>query len=220
MAAKSTQKSIAIIVPPKTQSLDVSGPLDAFLDANRHSSGGALYEVRLIAIGAGRTIKVGGMSAVADCSISDHVGPIDTMLVAGTPDYAAASTSTDLHTWLRRLAPRTRRYGSVCTGAFFLGPAGLFEGLNATTHRQHTAELAELFPTAQVVPDQIYVQDGALYTSAGVTAGIDLALKLIEDDNDRDLALTIARRLVAFLKRPGGQSQFSAHPAAENRRRG
>jgi hypothetical protein len=89
MAAKSTQKSIAIIVPPKTQSLDVSGPLDAFLDANRHSSGGALYEVRLIAIGAGRTIKVGGMSAVADCSISDHVGPIDTMLVAGTPDYAA-----------------------------------------------------------------------------------------------------------------------------------
>jgi transcriptional regulator GlxA family with amidase domain len=155
------------------------------------------------------------MSVVADSSIFDHVGPIDTMLVAGMPDYAAAFTSTDLHAWLRRRAPKTRRYGSVCTGAFFLGAAGLLDGMNATTHWQHAAELAELFPTAKVVPDQIYVQDGALYTSAGLTAGIDLALKLIEDDNGRDLALTIARRLVVFLKRPGGQSQFSAHLATQ-----
>jgi transcriptional regulator GlxA family with amidase domain len=186
-----------------------------FWKPNRHSAGGILYEVRLIAISAGRTIRVAGMSVVADCSISDHVGPIDAMLVAGTPDYAAASTSTDLHAWLRRHAPRTRRYGSVCTGALFLGAAALLDGKNATTHWQHAAELAELFPTAKVVPDQIYVQDGALYTSAGVTAGIDLALKLIEDDNGRDLALTIARRLAVFLKRPRGQSQFSAHLAAQ-----
>jgi transcriptional regulator GlxA family with amidase domain len=215
MVAKPARKSVAIIVPPKAQSLDVSGPLDAFLEANRHSSGGPLYEVRLVATGAGRTIKVGGMSLIADGSIFDEAGPIDTMLVAGTPDYAIAHTSTDLHAWLRRRAPRTRRYGSVCTGAFFLGAAGLLDGMNATTHWQHAAELAELFPAAKVVPDQIYVQDGALYTSAGVTAGIDLALKLIEDDHGRDLALTVARRLVVFLKRPGGQSQFSAHLAAQ-----
>ena len=124
------------------------------------------------------------------------------MLVAGTPDYALAYASAEFHAWLRRRAPKTRRYGSVCTGAFFLGAAGLLDGMSATTHWQHAAELAERFPAAKVVPDQIYVQDGALYTSAGVTAGIDLALKLIEDDHGRDLALTVARRLVVFLKRP------------------
>jgi transcriptional regulator GlxA family with amidase domain len=215
MVAKPARKSVAIIVPPKAQSLDVSGPLDAFLEANRYSSGGPVYEVKLVATGVCRTIRAGGMSLVADSSIFDEVGAIDTMLVAGTPDYAIAHTSTDLHAWLRRRAPRTRRYGSVCTGAFFLGAAGLLDGMNATTHWQHAAELAESFPAAKVVPDQIYVQDGALYTSAGVTAGIDLALKLIEDDHGRDLALTVARRLVVFLKRPGGQSQFSAHLAAQ-----
>ena len=215
MAAKTIRKSIAIIVPPKAQSLDVSGPLDAFVEANRHSSGTVLYDVRLVATGASRTIKAAGMSLLADSSIFDDTRSIDTMLVAGTPDYAFAYSSSDLHEWLRRRAPKARRYGSVCTGALFLGAASLLDGMNATTHWQHAAELAERFPAAKVVPDQIYVQDGKLYTSAGVTAGIDLALKLIEDENGRDLALTVARRLVVFLKRPGGQSQFSAHLAAQ-----
>jgi transcriptional regulator GlxA family with amidase domain len=124
----------------------------------------------LIATGAGRTIKAGGMSLVADSSIFDDARAIDTMLVAGTPDYLLAYASADVHAWLRRRAPKTRRYGSVCTGAFFLGAAGLLDGRNATTHWQHCAELAERFPAAKVVPDQIYVQDDALYTSAGVTA--------------------------------------------------
>ena len=217
MVTKTARKSVAIVVPPNAQSLDVSGPLDAFLEANRHASVGPLYDVRLIATGARRMIRVGGMSLVADSSIFDDVRSMDTMLVAGTPDYGLAYTSVDFHAWLRRRAPKTRRYGSVCTGAFFLGASGLLDGMSATTHWQHAAELAERFPAAKVVPDQIYVQDGALYTSAGVTAGIDLALKLIEDDHGRDLALTVARRLVVFLKRPGGQSQFSAHLAAQNR---
>jgi transcriptional regulator GlxA family with amidase domain len=215
MVATPARKSVAIVVPPKAQSLDVSGPLDVFLEANRHSSGAPLYEVRLVASGAGRTIKVGGMSLVADSSIFDDASSIDTMLVAGTPDYALVYTNPDFRAWLRRRAPKTRRYCSVCTGAFFLGAAGLLDGMNATTHWQHAAELAERFPAANVAPDQIYIQDGPLYTSAGVTAGIDLALKLIEDDHGRDLALTVARRLVVFLKRPGGQSQFSAHLAAQ-----
>ncbi len=207
-------KSVVIVVPPNAQSLDVSGPLDAFLEANRQSSGPS-YDVRLLSTGAGREVRAGGMSLVADGSIADADQPIDTLLVAGTPDYAQAYSSADFHAWLRRRTPQTRRYGSVCTGAFFLGAAGLLDGLQATTHWQHAAELAERFPAAKIVPDQIYVEDGRLYTSAGVTAGIDLALKLIEDDHGRELALLVARRLVVFLKRPGGQSQFSAHLAAQ-----
>jgi transcriptional regulator GlxA family with amidase domain len=208
-------KPVAIVIPQNAQSLDVSGPLDAFLEANRQAPRQSNYAVRLLSTGHDRTVKAGGMSLVADGSIFEDEGVIDTLLVAGTPDYAQAYTSTELHQWLRRRAPQTRRHGSVCTGAFFLGAAGLLDGLNATTHWQHAAELAEKFPAAKIVPDQIYVEDGALWTSAGVTAGIDLALKLIEDDHGRELALTIARRLVVFLKRPGGQSQFSAHLAAQ-----
>jgi transcriptional regulator GlxA family with amidase domain len=208
-------KSIAIVVPESAQSLDVSGPLDAFLEANRQAPERCNYAIRLLSTGHDRTVKAGGMSLIADGSIFEDEAAIDTLLVAGTPDFAQAYTSTELHEWLRRKAPRTRRHGSICTGAFFLGAAGLLDGLSATTHWQHAAELAERFPAAKVVPDQIYVEDGALWTSAGVTAGIDLALKLIEDDHGRELALTVARRLVVFLKRPGGQSQFSAHLAAQ-----
>ncbi|MFC7398060.1 GlxA family transcriptional regulator [Chelatococcus sp. GCM10030263] len=208
-------RRIALVVPPNAQSLDVSGPLDAFLEANRQSAGQAGYEVRLVATGGDRTVKAGGLSLVADTTIGEDDRPVDTLLVCGTPDYAQAYESTEVHAWLRRRSSEARRYGSVCTGAFYLGGAGLLDGRTATTHWQHATELAERFPAAQVVPDQIYVVDGALYTSAGVTAGIDLALKLIEDDCGRELALTVARRLVVFLKRPGGQSQFSAHLAAQ-----
>lgn len=208
-------KPVAIVVPHNAQSLDISGPLDAFLEANRQAPDRCNYAVRLLSIGPGRTVKAGGMSLVADGSIFDHEGPIDTLLVAGTPTYAQAYADSAVHAWLRRHAPRSRRHGSVCTGAFFLGAAGLLDGLSVTTHWQHAAELAERFPAAKVVADQIFVQDGSLWTSAGVTAGIDLALKLIEDDHGRDVALSVARRLVVFLKRPGGQSQFSAHLAAQ-----
>jgi len=208
-------KPVAIVVPQNAQSLDISGPLDAFLEANRQAPDTCNYDIRLLSIGADRAVKAGGLALVADGSIFEDEGPIDTLLVAGTPDYAQAYTATALHAWLRRHAPRSRRHGSVCTGAFFLGAAGLLDGLNATTHWQHAAELAEKFPAAKVAPDQIFVQDGALWTSAGVTAGIDLALKLIEDDHGRAIALAVARRLVVFLKRPGGQSQFSAHLAAQ-----
>ena len=206
---------IAIVVPPNAQSLDISGPLDAFLEANRQAPSRCNYDVRLLSIGPDRTVKAGGLSLVADGSILEDEAPIDTLLVAGTPDYAQAYAESALPAWLRRQAPRCRRHGSVCTGAFFLAAAGLLDGLNVTTHWQHAAELAERFPAARVEPDQIFVRDGSLWTSAGVTAGIDLALKLIEDDHGRDVALAVARRLVVFLKRPGGQSQFSAHLAAQ-----
>jgi transcriptional regulator GlxA family with amidase domain len=208
-------RSIVIVVPPNAQSLDVSGPLDAFLEANRQAPGECNYTVRLLSTRPDRAVAAGGLSLVADGSIFDDERPIDTLLVAGTPTYAQASDESAVHVWLRRHAPRTRRHGSVCTGAFFLGAAGLLDGLNVTTHWQHAGELAERFPAAKVHSDQIFVQDGSLWTSAGVTAGIDLALKLIEEDHGRDVALAVARRLVVFLKRPGGQSQFSAHLAAQ-----
>lgn len=208
-------RPIAIVVPQNAQSLDISGPLDAFLEANRQAPGKCNYDVRLLSTGPDRTVTAGGMSVVAHGSIFEDEQPIDTLLIAGSPDYAQAYTESPLHVWLRRHAPRSRRHGSVCTGAFFLGAAGLLDGCNVTTHWQHARELAERFPAAKVVPDQIFVQDGPLWTSAGVTAGIDLALKLIEDDHGRDVALSVARRLVVFLKRPGGQSQFSAHLAAQ-----
>jgi transcriptional regulator GlxA family with amidase domain len=206
---------VAIVVPSNAQSLDICGPLDTFLEANRQAPAKCNYEVRLLSTGRELSVKAGAMSLVADNSILEDSQPIDTLLIAGTPDYGQAYGATDLHAWLRGQAPRCRRHGSVCTGAFFLGAAGLLDGLNATTHWQHAAELAERFPAARIVPDQIFVQDGKLWTSAGVTAGIDLALKLIEDDHGRDVALAVARRLVVFLKRPGGQSQFSAHLAAQ-----
>lgn len=207
--------AVAIIVPQNAQSLDISGPLDAFLEANRQAPDKCNYEMRLLSTGPERTVKAGAMSLVTNNSILEDKEPIDTLLVAGTPDYGQAYGATELHAWLRQKAPQCRRHGSVCTGAFFLGAAGLLDGLNVTTHWQHARELAERFPAARIVPDQIFVQDGALWTSAGVTAGIDLALKLIEDDCGREVALLVARRLVVFLKRPGGQSQFSAHLAAQ-----
>lgn len=213
---KPKSKQIAIVVPPNAQLLDVSGPMDAFLEANRQSGGASAYELCLIALSENKMVRAGGAFLMADASIFDEDRRIDTLLVAGTPDYATAYENTDLHAWLRRRAKMTRRCGSVGTGAFFLGAAGLLDGMNATTHWEHTAELAAFCPTAKILPDHIYVEDGTLYTSAGVTAGIDLALKLIEEDHGRELARKVARSLVVSFKRPAGRSQFSAHLTAQN----
>src|ERR1700739_3161292 len=116
-------KPIAIVVPENAQSLDVSGPLDAFLEANRQAPDRSQYTIRLVSAGRDRVVKAGGMSIMAESSIFEDEGAIDTLLVAGTPSYAQAYTSTELHAWLRNRAPQARRYGSVCTGAFFLGAA-------------------------------------------------------------------------------------------------
>lgn len=213
MSASSS--TVVIAVPPDAQPIDVSGPLGAFREANRQSNGKVNYDVRLLSTTRSRSIQVDGMKVSADLSINDAAFAIDTLLVAGTHNYQQAITMPAFQNWLKRRASKTRRYGSVCTGAFFLAAAGLLEGKRVTTHWQQAAELAERYPGTEVIPDSIYVQDGALYTSAGITAGIDLTLKLIEDDHGRELALKVARRLVVFLQRPGGQSQFSAHLAAQ-----
>lgn len=208
-------QTIAIVVPQKAQPLDVSGPLSVFREVYRQSDGEIEYDVQLVSTNREKTINIDGMTIVADRSIYDPDFPIDTLLVAGTHAYKQAFEMEYLHTWIRNRTQKIQRYGSVCTGAFFLGAAGLLDGKRVTTHWQQAEELAKCYPAADVQPDSIFVQDGALCTSAGITAGIDLSLKLVEDDYDRELALKVAKRLVVFLRRPGGQSQFSAHLAAQ-----
>jgi transcriptional regulator GlxA family with amidase domain len=215
LIVSSSPITIVIAVPPNAQSLDVAGPLDVFREASTQTDGVSSYDVKLMSMNGENVVRIGGITLVADYSINDLDLRIDTLLVAGTPDYAQAYEMTAFLAWLQRCVPHVRRYGSVCTGAFFLGAAGLLDGHEATTHWQHAAELAERCASARIMPDAIYIKDGPLYTSAGVTAGIDLALKFVEDDCGRDVALKIARRLVVFLRRPGGQSQFSAHLAAQ-----
>lgn len=212
---KNRRKTIAIVVPPSAQSLDISGPVDAFLEAEKQSAGAASYDIKLLSMTTELCVQAGGMSILTDHLFGDFTAPIDTLLVAGTPDYRCALEMPEFTDWLKQAAPNAHRYGSVCTGAFFLGAAGLLDGRQATTHWRQAAELAARYPKATIMPDAIYIRDGELYTSAGVTAGIDLALRLIEDDHGRELALKIARQLVVFLRRPGGQSQFSAHLAAQ-----
>ena len=212
------RRLIVICVPPAAQSLDISGPLDCFLEANRQCSDGPAYDVRLVAVDGGTQVRAGGMTLVPDTEFSRLGGGIDTLLIAGTPDYARAAEFSAFSIWLQAQARDVRRLGSVCTGAFFLGAAGILSEHQATTHWQHAAELADLYPQSEILPDAIYVADRGIYTSAGVTAGIDLALRLIEEDLGHDIAMAVARRLVVFLRRPGGQSQFSAHLAAQTAR--
>src|SRR5262249_10558699 len=151
-----------------------------------------------------------GLVIVADRALGAARGPFDTVLVAGGEGTRTAMQDPVLLGWLRRVAPRVRRLGSVCTGAFGLAEAGLLDGRRATTHWAWCGALAERYPKVAVEADPIFVRDGNVYTSAGVTAGMDLALALIEEDEGREVALDLARNMVLFLRRPGGQSQFSA----------
>src|SRR6185312_11348452 len=141
--------------------------------------------------------------------------PVDTLIIAGGPGVAAAAADPVLVDWLRRRIRAARRTASVCTGAFLLAATGALDGRRAATHWSYCAELARRFPAVRVEPDPIFVRDGPIWTSAGVTAGIDLALALVEEDLGRSMALAVARYLVVFLKRPGGQAQFSASLALQ-----
>jgi transcriptional regulator GlxA family with amidase domain len=149
-----------------------------------------------------------GLSFVPDAGMREAAEPSDTLIVVGpygVPDHPIE----DVTRWLKRQALQSRRFGSTCTGAFLLADAGLLAGRRATTHWQYADRLAAAHPDIRVEPDRIFVRDGPVFSSAGVTAAIDLAFSLIEEDHGRALALWVARRLVVFLKRPGGQSQFS-----------
>jgi transcriptional regulator GlxA family with amidase domain len=207
-------REVVFVVYPHLQGLDLVGPAEVFAGANREL-GREVYRVRTAAVRPGVVPTHGGLGLVADTALADVRGPLDTLVVVGGQGTRDAVADAELIGEVIRLARRARRVTSVCSGAFLLGMAGLLDGRRATTHWEVCDLLAATFPDVDVDPDPIFVQDGHVYTSAGVTSGMDLALALVEDDHGRDLALAVARRLVLFLRRPGNQSQFSASLAAQ-----
>jgi transcriptional regulator GlxA family with amidase domain len=203
-------RRVWILAFPDAQLLDVAGPWEVFALANRVGAPSApRYALTLVAPSRGTIGTSGGLSLVAQRSLARATGPVDTLLVAGGVGTRPRARDRRLVPWIRRAARRARRVASVCTGAFLLAEAGLLDGRRATTHWAACDALARRFPAVQVERDPIFVREGNVYTSAGITSGIDLALALVEEDCGRELAITVARWLVMFLRRPGGQSQFS-----------
>lgn len=214
MNAKSKPRTIVIVAVPGVQLLDVAGPLDVFAEANVQA-GYPAYVLFVAAAEPGAIRSSSGVRLMPDRIIDrDFQEPIDTLLVAGCPNAAEVPADGSLVDWLRRRASRTRRFGSVCSGAFFLAAAGLLDGRRVTTHWAVADMLIRKFPSVTVDRDAIYVIDGKLRTAAGVTAGLDLALALVEEDLGRDTAMKVAGQLVMFFKRPGGQMQFTRKGAA------
>jgi transcriptional regulator GlxA family with amidase domain len=212
-------RPVVMVAYPGVQSLDVTGPLEVFAMAERYRPGS--YRTSVAARGPVEAVRASsGLGIVVDQPLTAVQGPIDTLVVAGGEGTRDALADTALIEWIRQAALRCRRITSVCSGAFLLAAAGLLHGRRATTHWSTCDLLARLHPDVQVDGDRIYVRDDHVWTSAGVTAGMDLALALVEDDHGGALALEVARQLVLFTHRGGGQSQFSAQlavPRAERR---
>ncbi|PTL82826.1 AraC family transcriptional regulator [Vitiosangium sp. GDMCC 1.1324] len=208
-----------LAVPP-VQELDVVGPADVFAGINRLlGQRGPGYEIELVTGTADRLVQgEAGLSLLAGRSFREVRGPIDTLLVAGGTGVMNACDPSLLR-WLRERASQVRRLGSICTGSFLLAEAGLLDGRRATTHWGWAREMARRYPRVSVDPDPIWTQDGKIYTSAGVTTGMDLALAMVEEDFGSAAALQVARGLVLFLRRPGGQAQFSVALSAQSSER-
>jgi transcriptional regulator GlxA family with amidase domain len=212
-------RNVAILLYPGVQSLDFTGPLEVFAGAQRlieqsgrHERG---YEVRLFSVD-GRPLETSsGLTVTPHANLAAAPAAIDTLIVAGGYGRKRAATDRALLEWIAATSATARRTASVCTGAFLLAASGLLDGRRATTHWASAGELAARYPQVDVDPEPIFLRDGPIWTSAGVTAGMDLALALVEEDLDRDAALQIARHLVLFLRRPGNQSQFSATLSAQ-----
>jgi transcriptional regulator GlxA family with amidase domain len=205
-------RSIVLLAFPNVQLLDVSGPLQVFASANELAGMRGLpppYALRLVSVEGGLVASSSGI-ALHTGSRQSVKGPIDTLIIPGGRGVSAASADPRVTRWTLRLANRSARVASVCSGAFLLAQTGLLDGKRVVTHWARCDELASRYPKLRVETDPIFVREGNIWTSAGVTAGIDLALALVEEDLGRSLALDVARELVVFLKRPGGQSQFSA----------
>ncbi len=204
----STPRGILFVGFDGAQSLDFIGPLEVFSGANQLV--GDAFSVTLASPAGGRITSSSGLRIETDVSLSRCRRPIDTLIVAGGEGARTAAEDPKVKDAVVALASRSRRVASVCTGAFVLANAGLLDGRRATTHWAYCGKLAEQFPTVTVEHDPIFVRDGNVWTSAEVTAGMDLALAMVEDDLGSAVSLEIARHLVLFVRRPGGQSQFSA----------
>jgi transcriptional regulator GlxA family with amidase domain len=220
MTAKSAkpptqERTVIIVAYDGCQSLDVTGPWEVFSKANGYcrDAGRPLpYRLRLASPEGGPVTSNSGLQLGPTTALAALRGEIDTVLVVGGNNVVLERPGSvpKLTAWLQSRAGHVRRMGSVCTGAFALAAAGLLDGRRATTHWQYCDRLQRLFPQVLVEPDAIYVADPPLYSSAGITAAIDLSLALVEVDLGQALALQVARNLVLYLRRPGGQSQYSA----------
>jgi transcriptional regulator GlxA family with amidase domain len=204
-------RRIEILAFPDVQLLDVAGPLQVFASANDLVCAAGKPRPYEPVVVADRPL----VTASAGLGLATQILPaprlsLDTLIVAGGFGVYEACENDELIDWIKARAKTARRIASVCSGAFLLASTGLLNGRRAVTHWRRCAEFARRFPAVRLEPDPIFIRDGNIWTSAGVTAGIDLALALVEDDLGRAIALAVARHLVVFLKRPGGQAQFSA----------
>ncbi|MFC1412605.1 GlxA family transcriptional regulator [Streptacidiphilus sp. N1-12] len=197
---------VGVVVFDGVKLLDVAGPSEVFSEANRI---GTDYRLTLCSVGGRQVASSTGLRIPVDADASSAGLGFDTLLVMGGDALPTRPIDPALRDAVGDLAARSGRVCSICTGAFILAAAGLLDGRRATTHWRHTQLLRRAYPGIAVEPDAIFVRDGRTFTSAGVTAGIDLALALLEDDHGEDTARQVAQSLVVFLQRPGGQSQFS-----------
>ncbi|MFE7838123.1 GlxA family transcriptional regulator [Streptomyces sp. NPDC057474] len=207
-------RTVLVVLFDGVQSLDVTGPMEVFAGADQHTPG--TYRISTASLDGTPVRTSSGLTLVPDHALAAAPAP-HTLLVPG--GRGTRNPAPEVVAWLGEHGPRAERLVSVCTGAILLAEAGLLDGRRATTHWAYCDTLARDHPAIEVDPDPIYIRDGHIATSAGVTSGIDLALALVEEDIGRAAALAIARHLVVFLRRPGNQAQFSAQLAAQTARR-
>jgi transcriptional regulator GlxA family with amidase domain len=216
-----TDRTLVHVAYPGIAMLDLVGPAEVFTAANRVVNSGPQYRVVVASLDGAPVTADSGLRLEADVRLASVFGRIDTLLIPGGLEamWSGAMRSDALLREVHRIAGRARRVASICSGAFVLAAAGLLDGRTATSHWACCEELERDFPQIRIEPDRIFVRDGNVFTSAGVTAGMDLALALVEADHGVEVARTVARLLVIFVQRPGGQSQFSerlAHPIAQD----
>jgi transcriptional regulator GlxA family with amidase domain len=205
------RRSVVIAAFPGLQTLDAVGPFEVFASADRAAEAAdspLRYRPRIASLGGGPVVSSSGIELGTE-RLSRSGDGIDTLVLPGGDGAKLARADSTLVGWVRRVAPRCRRVATVCTGAFVAAEAGLLDGRRVTTHWASAAQLAEEYPALHVDPEPIYIHDGPYWSSAGVTAGIDLSLALVEEDLGVDVAQLVARWLVMFLHRPGGQTQFA-----------
>jgi transcriptional regulator GlxA family with amidase domain len=222
MLARETKRIVFFTLPP-VREIDLVGAVDVFTSANRAVGGKPLYDLKVVSAEKARADKniagMCGLSLHCDSDFRSFQGEIDTLLVPGGIGVEDKNANAAAVRWLRQASKRARRVGSICTGAFLLAYAGLLDGRRVATHWAFAAELVKRYPKVNVDPEPIWIQDQNFYTSAGVTAGIDLSLALLEEDHGAALALEVARVLVVFLRRPGNQGQFSVSLATQSMER-
>jgi transcriptional regulator GlxA family with amidase domain len=212
-AARAKERLVVVLAFEGVQLLDVAGPVQTFASANEMAkeAGPAPYRVVVASRCGGPLVTSAGLPLLTrPLAAATRKAPVDTLILPGGPGVHTALKDKHIVDWVRRQISSARRIASVCTGAFLLAETGILAGRRATTHWKSCGRLQQLYPDVLVDPDPIYVRDERIWTSAGVTTGIDLSLALIEEDLGRKIAMQVARHLVVFLNRPGGQSQFSA----------